>query len=62
MFVAISIIWDTSVGIASGYVLDGGGSFHDRGKTLFSTSQRPDRLQGPLRLLSNGYRKLLPRR
>jgi hypothetical protein len=48
-------ILDSSVGIATAYGLGGPGSIADRTR-LFSTSQRPDRLQGPPSLLSNGYR------
>jgi hypothetical protein len=46
---------DSSVGIATGYRLDG------RGKILFSSSQLPYRLWGPSRLLCNRYRGLFPR-
>jgi hypothetical protein len=37
------------------------GSIPRRGKTFFSTSQRPDRLWDPPSLLSNGYWELFPR-
>jgi hypothetical protein len=35
--------------------LDGGSSIPGRGKVFFSSPKRPDRLWGPLSLLSNGY-------
>jgi hypothetical protein len=39
----------SSVGIETGYGLDGRGSIPDRGKRfVFSTPQRPDRLRSPL--------------
>jgi hypothetical protein len=47
---------DSSVGIATGYRLDGQSSIPGEGKRLFSTSQRVDRLWGPPSLLSDGYR------
>jgi hypothetical protein len=36
--------------------LDGQGSNPGKSKKFFSTSQGPDRLWGPLSLLTNGYR------
>jgi hypothetical protein len=39
---------------ATGYGLD------DRGAIIFTSPRRPDRLWGPLSLLSNGYRGLFP--
>jgi hypothetical protein len=50
---------DSSVGIAMGYGLDGPDSIPGNAK-MFSSSQRPDRLQGPPSLLSNGHRGLFP--
>jgi hypothetical protein len=47
---------DRSVSIATGYWLDDRGSIHGNGKRFISSPQRPDRLWGPPRLLSNGYR------
>jgi hypothetical protein len=44
--------WKSTVGLR--------GSIPDRGKRLFSTPQRPNRLWGPLRL-SNGCQWLFPR-
>jgi hypothetical protein len=49
---------DSLVGTATGYGLKGRVSIPDRGKNFFSTPQRPDRLRGPLSLLSSGYRGL----
>jgi hypothetical protein len=46
---------DSSVGIATGYGLESPGSIPCR-KQFFCFSQRPDRLWGPPRLLSNRYR------
>jgi hypothetical protein len=46
---------DSSVGIVTGYMLDGPGSIPGSARFLISP-QRPDRLCGPLSLLSNGYR------
>jgi hypothetical protein len=42
---------DSSVGIATSYRLDGRCSIPGKGKKIFSTSQRPDRLWGPSNLL-----------
>jgi hypothetical protein len=44
---------DSSVGIATGYWLDGRGSTSDRSKRLFFSPQRQVRLWGPPSLLSN---------
>jgi hypothetical protein len=38
---------DNSVGIATGYGLDGHGSIPRKNKRIFSTSQPPDRFWGP---------------
>jgi hypothetical protein len=51
----------SSVGIVTGYWLDGRGSILGRSKKFLSTPQRPDLLLGLPGLLSNGYRGLLPR-
>jgi hypothetical protein len=53
---------NSSVGIATGYGLDGCGSIHDSGKRFFSSPQRQARLWGPRSLLYNGYRRLLLKR
>jgi hypothetical protein len=37
---------DSSIGIATGWGLDGRGSFSGKGKEIFRTSQRPDRIWG----------------
>jgi hypothetical protein len=42
---------NSTVGIATGYGLDGSSSVLGRGKRFISTSQRPDRLWGPPSLL-----------
>jgi hypothetical protein len=55
-------IRDSSVGIATGYGLDGRGSISGGGKRFFCTPQHPDRLLGRSNLLSNGHRGLFPRR
>jgi hypothetical protein len=51
-------VWsrDSSAGIATGFWLDGRGSFSGRG-TIFSSPQRADRVWAPLSPLSNGYRE-----
>jgi hypothetical protein len=46
---------DSSVGIATGYGLDGWGSNPGRGKRCFSSAQHPDRLWDPASLLYYGY-------
>jgi hypothetical protein len=65
-FVCFSVCFgsrDSSVGIGTGYGLDGReGSVGVRvpvGSRIFSSSQRPDRFWGPPNLLSNGYRGAL---
>jgi hypothetical protein len=54
-----TIYRDSVVGIATGYVLDdqGIGVRVPVGLRIFSSPRRPDRLWGPLNLLSNGYRR-----
>jgi hypothetical protein len=47
--------WDSSVGTAMGFELDGRVSIPGRNMSLFPTRQLPDRLWDPARLLSNGY-------
>jgi hypothetical protein len=48
--------WDSSVGIATGYELNGRGSIPDKGLGLFSsTPQHPDQLWVPTSHISNGY-------
>jgi hypothetical protein len=54
---------DAIAGIATGYGLDDRG-FRVRvpvGSRIFSSPCRPNRLWGPLNLLSNGYRGFFPR-
>jgi hypothetical protein len=46
--------WDISVGIATGYRLEGRGSILGRDKRFFPIPHCPDRLWGPPSLLSNG--------
>jgi hypothetical protein len=46
---------DSSVGIATGYKLDGPGSISGRDKRFFFCPQRPDLLRDPLSFLPNGY-------
>jgi hypothetical protein len=54
--------WDASVGIATGYGLDGWSSIPGRDKRFFSSPQRPHRFCGPPSFLSSWYRELFPRR
>jgi hypothetical protein len=52
---------DISVGIAIGYWLDYWSEVGvPVGSRIFSSPRRPERLWGPLSLLSNGYRGLFP--
>jgi hypothetical protein len=51
---------DSSVSIVTGYELDSWNSILSGGKRFFSTPQCPDRIWGPLSLLSNGYLGLFP--
>jgi hypothetical protein len=51
----------SSVSIVTGYGLDNWGSVPNRGRVFFFQSLRPDRLWGPLSLLSNGYWGSFPR-
>ena len=46
--------WDSSIGIATGYGLDGPGIESRRGGEIFRTC--PDRPRDPPSLLYNGYR------
>jgi hypothetical protein len=47
---------DSSVGIATGYKLDGRNSVPGKDTRCFSTLQLPDRLWGLPNILYNGYR------
>jgi hypothetical protein len=51
--------WDSAAGVAIGYGL---GVLVPIGASIFSSPLHPDRLWGPPSLLSNGYRRLFPRR
>jgi hypothetical protein len=55
---------DSSVSIVTGYGLhdQGFGVRVPVGARIFISPRRPDRLWGPSNLLSNGYRRLFPRR
>jgi hypothetical protein len=53
---------DISVGIATGYGMDGRSSITGRDKILFSPLQRPDLLFGPPSLPFNEYSRLFLRR
>jgi hypothetical protein len=56
-------VWDTAVGIANGYGLDGrGDGVQVPVGARFLSSYRPDRIRGPPNLLSNVYTGLFPRR
>jgi hypothetical protein len=57
---SVTRIQGSSVGVATGYRLDDQGSIPGRDKRLFSTQQRPNQLQNPPSLLSNGYQGHLP--
>jgi hypothetical protein len=46
---------DSSLGIATGYGMDGRGSIPGRGKSFFSTPQRPEQFWDLPSLLSNEY-------
>jgi hypothetical protein len=53
--------WDSSVGVAACYWLDGRGLIPGMGKNFFF-SERPDRLWGPTSFLLKEYRGFFPRR
>jgi hypothetical protein len=55
-----SFILDSSVGIGTGYGVDGRGSIPGKGKRFVSSPQCPDRLWGPPILLCYGYRGRFP--
>jgi hypothetical protein len=56
MYWDISLKWftDSSVGIATGYELQGRGSISDNGKRFFSTLQDSDKFWGSTSILSKG--------
>jgi hypothetical protein len=51
---------DSSIGIATGYELEGRSTILGKDKRFFSNPQRTDQLWVPPSLLSNEYRGLLP--
>jgi hypothetical protein len=51
---------DSSVNIATVYELESLGSIPSTGKKFSSSPQRPDRLWGPISLLSSRYMRLFP--
>jgi hypothetical protein len=57
--VLCTISRDNSVAITMDYELDGRGSIPGKDKRFFSSSQYPNWLCDPSRLLSNGHRRLL---
>jgi hypothetical protein len=60
-FLHINVSRDSSVGIATGYGLDVGGSIPGRGNRFFATPQIPDHIWSPPSLLSDGERSLFTR-
>jgi hypothetical protein len=63
MIIVRGINWsrNTSLGIATGYGLDSQWSIPGRGKRLFSSPQRPDRLWDTSSLMSSEYWWILSR-